>query len=294
MVKFHKKYVANPDNSYGGLDPEGKQVMKFRISADQFFNLVIRRDEFGDFPSLIEGILNTYDTRASSERQRANLFNGRYRKHIRCVGLIDKIHGHEGNFPNVAIKTLDGYPELCAAPDLRVNYSKDGIMHRDLVVFHDVSKSLNGLTLQQANDDERIHLPVHQPEGQDWIIRMDEAIWYTAAGLFRAFPEDEAHSCHYVVYGPEPDNMVPDNMVPDNMVPDNMVTDNMVVIPIYRNDPEITRISTPETFRRLQEFYFGAVLPELAHSRREAGFELRKTLIDKSIRDLVIHQCIQR
>ena len=269
-MDFYRTYVAKPDNSHGGSSPEGKQVMRFRLSADRFFD-ILKGDEFGDFPSLVEGLLKTFDTRASSRQQWAVLLNERYMAHMARLGL--RYDRHQGTFPNLNIRTLDGFPELCAAPDARVVCEKEGIDYMVLVILHDVSQILNGSTLQQAYD-VGVPLPVHKSEGQ-WRISNNEAIWYKAAGLFQAFPENEADSCHYVVYGPNQDNAVPDNMV---------------VIPIDRDDPEIIRISSPETFKKLREFYFGAVLPELAHSRREAGLELRKSLIDKSIGFL----CFQR
>ena len=153
------------------------------------------------------------------------------------------------DYQQPGMKTIEGNPELGATPDLQVTFK--GGKNR-VVLYHSYDKIDGQIFLDSAGN-----------------LRLEEkgAFVYEAAGILQAFVD--AEGCVIVVFKECGDDI-------------------SVFGEILLKREDIESVLDSSSIWKLRKFYYGVKLPELAFSRSEDGFPLRKSEISEDIIDKVI------
>ena len=177
-------------------------------------------------------------------------------------------HGFEQvdlTYPGV--QRIQGFPMLGATPDAKVNVQREGATPRYVVIFREC-RSLGLRRLNDAITRGEASVPIRQrrtTDGNNEYYLLDNErrdasdIWYEVEGLLRAYPDADA--CHFVAFGKTEQD----------------------VIHVHINRPERYNKVTDEILGILRDFYYKAILPELAHPRKEQGFDLRTECLSEEI-----------
>ena len=263
MVKYYNKKVRGdlPDHKRG--DKAWSDARREMITAERFSEVSGRIDPAGNptrtpLSNLVMRYLHKPTNLDQVQRQsRRTHLGDRYKTHLEGTSEDTKI---KITYPG--IRKIPYYDMLGAAPHAMATVSKNGASYRYVAIFKDC-KSLKSTPLDRAitNGNRKVPLRLNDETKQCYVPN-DHNCWYETEGLMRAYPD--AAGCHYVVFGKK--------------------TDDVLHVPIpIPNPPEPNPYKhvTDEVLKNLQDYYLGAILPELALSRQDEGLDLRAKSLSK-------------
>ena len=212
---------------------------------------------------VVGNLLCTHEKRALLGIEERMEYFRQYASVLKEIDGLASFHQKE-LFPYSAIRMIKDYPELCASPDARLKFTRDEVWQNVLVIFHDPSKVSHKSLKKVLCTGNVICSGKH--------IRNEENVWYEVLGLFEAFKKDGLPTlCHYVI----------------------IERGRCLIVEIDESNDRIRQLSIGKgrLFNRMGKFYIGALLPEVAHSRREQGLDLRKEMLDDPIIEEIMRQC---
>ena len=259
MEAFYRANLSKEipsSHEYG--DKHWRHAKKVHLMADKFSEFA-RMTKFG----------TTAQEACSVNPKRRNLsaFHIRYQSWLEKNGFAGFSVSYSG------VRALPDYPELGACPEAIVQIDNKV---RFVAIFSDVSSGLKSKDMGTVEEgvEEGVRLPVYRKRNGDLALGWDCEYYYEADGLLRAFPEAEC--CHFVLLGPKMGNNDGDD------------DDDIRIISIERQDKYPIKYNVDDVYNKLRKIYFGAVLPEMAHSRKNAGHPFRSKLLpDEQIQRVV-------
>lgn len=251
MVNYYRESIAPPlDTCDRGTDT-WRKAMSVRLTAKHFAE-VLRRGRSSLDPEFLDELLEN----SCKGLNKQQILAQRYTTFLRGENV-----GEVGKPEFLGMRTIQGYPELGATPE--VTLTVDGQIHH--VIFQSVSKFLATDQSLVQGADSVARFPLRKQKGRYYLKKKEDA-WFEIAGIFKAFPESFA--CDFVAYRKS----------------------EFLRVVIERDNTTIKSITKDKLLYKMRLFYFAAILPELAHSRKAKGYPLRSECRKKKELDSIIKE----